>query len=218
MARVRAVRKVSFEEQATELLRAQIVEGGFAPGDRLTEMALADQLEVSRGTVRAALSQLAAEGLVEQIPYTGWQVARIGAEDAWELHSLRSALEGLGARLAAQRIDAAGRRRLDAAFRALEDAAATGRRAAIVDADFGLHRAIIELSGHRRLAEHYRLLEGQVRMLIGALSADWPNMADTAADHAPMVAAIREGDAALAERLAREHNAEAIAGLAGARS
>lgn len=215
MAKVRAIRKVSFEEQATEMLRARIVEGDVAPGERLTEMALADQMQVSRGTVRAALSHLATEGLVQQIPYTGWQVARIGAEDAWELHSLRGALEGLGARLAAERIDDTGRKRLDAALQALTQASATGRRQTIVDADFSLHRAIIELSGHVRLAEHYRLLEGQIRMLIGTLSLDWPNMEDTARDHAPMVEAIRQGDEARAERLAREHNAEAIAGLAG---
>jgi hypothetical protein len=62
--------KRRLDGQAADVLREQILSGRFAPGLRLVEASLADRLGVSRGTVRAALSELAHEGLVSQVAYT----------------------------------------------------------------------------------------------------------------------------------------------------
>jgi DNA-binding GntR family transcriptional regulator len=63
-------------------------------------------MDLSRGTVRAALHRLVTEGLVVQRPYAGWEVASLTSRDAWELYALRGALEALAARLAAENMDA----------------------------------------------------------------------------------------------------------------
>ncbi len=76
-------------------LRHDIVFGALSPGDRLTEMKLAADFELSRATIRTALQQLATEGLIVQMPYTGWAVVSLTAHSAWELYTLRSPLEGL---------------------------------------------------------------------------------------------------------------------------
>ena len=80
--------------------------GNPAAGTRLLETQLSEELEVSRGTVRAALAVLAREGLVSQVAFTRWQVAETSAVDAWELYTLRAALEALAARLAASNVTA----------------------------------------------------------------------------------------------------------------
>ncbi|HUF91581.1 MAG TPA: GntR family transcriptional regulator, partial [Candidatus Limnocylindria bacterium] len=67
--------------QAADALRERIVSGAFLPGERLTEEALADLLSISRGTVRSALQKLTFEGLVKQMPYRGWKVPRLTAQD-----------------------------------------------------------------------------------------------------------------------------------------
>src|SRR5215467_3128120 len=85
--------KRRLDNQAADVLREQILSGRFAPGLRLVEAALADQLGVSRGTVRAALGELAHEGLVSHITYTKWMVSELSAADARELYSLRGSLE-----------------------------------------------------------------------------------------------------------------------------
>src|SRR5882672_7455395 len=151
------------DRRAADMLREQILGGAFPPGHRLVEAGLAEQLSVSRGTVRAALSELAHEGLVQQVAYTKWLVPELSAHDVWELYTLRSSLEGLAAGLAA----AAARRQkttaLEEAFARLEAAVAGQRRGAAAAADSALHKTIVALSGHRRLVEHYRIIEQQVQ-------------------------------------------------------
>ena len=100
----------SLEAQAADVLRDRIVSGRIPNGARLTETALATDLGLSRGPVRAALQQLSNEQLVVQRPYAGWEVRRLRRKDIWEISTLRSALEGLAARLAThpQRVGEAG--------------------------------------------------------------------------------------------------------------
>ncbi|HET7409241.1 MAG TPA: GntR family transcriptional regulator, partial [Paracoccaceae bacterium] len=95
------VERRSLADRATDALREMIVTGICPPGSRITEQRFAEELGLSRGTVRAALRELAHEGLTEMKAYTGWSVVTLTAQDARELSTLRGALEGLAARLAA---------------------------------------------------------------------------------------------------------------------
>jgi len=208
-----ALEKRPLDKQAAELLRQRILTGVFPPGYRLVEATLSEQMNLSRGTVRSALSELAHEGLVTQKAYTRWFVSELSAKDAWELFTLRSALEALGARLAAERVDEAARTRLGKAFAELESAARSGRRSRLTDADFMLHKTIIELAGHRRLAQQYRLLEQQFRVLIGSSNALVPTTDEVVAQHRPIVEAIAAGRPDHAERLAGAHNLDEGAAL-----
>src|SRR3981081_266801 len=155
---LKPIRKRSAEAQATDALRDQIPRGGARPGSRLPEIGLSQQLSLSRSTIRTALHQLANEGLVVQEPYTDWQVASLSGADAWELYTLRASLEALGTRLAVGALTQEGEQRIVAALAALVQACRTGDRVAIADQDLGLHSTIVELSGHRRLRGHYRLV------------------------------------------------------------
>ena len=84
-------------------IRRRITEGVYEQGARLFEDQIAAELEVSRNPVREALQALAAEGFVELEPRRGARVARVPVERAAELFEVRAALEGLMARLAAER-------------------------------------------------------------------------------------------------------------------
>src|ERR1700738_730415 len=172
---LKPIRKRSAEAQATDALRDQILKGGARPGSRLTEIGLSQQLGLSRSTIRTALHQLANEGLVVQEPYTDWQVASLSSADAWELYTLRASLEALGTRLAVRTLTQDGEQMIGAALDALVQACRTGDRVAIADQDLGLHSAIVELTGHRRLREHYRLVRQQIRLYIAWSDALMPD-------------------------------------------
>ncbi len=193
------------DKQAADVLRHQIIKGEFAFGERLTEARLSEQIGLSRGTIRAALNELVREGLVTQTAYTKWVVVELSADDAWELFTLRSALEGLGARLAASKGTADDMARLSLAFTRLEQAV---RPEALAEADFQLHKTIIEMARHRRLFDQYRVIEQQIRALIGASNALVPTTDGVVKQHQPLVDAILARNAREAERLAREHNVE----------
>lgn len=204
------------DRQAANSIRRQIVNGSLPPAHRLLESALARDLEVSRGTIRSALMQLTAEGLVSQVAFTKWEVAPASVHEAWELYTLRSALEGLAARLVAQSITPEQRDALEDAFRSLEVAVNKGDAEAIVDADFNMHSTLVGLAGHKRLTKEHEKLIQQVRFQmthIGLTGRDYSNLL---VDHGALKDAVISGDAETAERLAANHNSAEVERLLAA--
>src|SRR5215469_3204410 len=89
---------------ALAALRQAILSGDLAPGQRLVEEELAAMLGVTRQSLRAALLDLTAEGLVERIPNRGARVRVVSTDEAVAITECRAALEALCAVKAAQRI------------------------------------------------------------------------------------------------------------------
>jgi DNA-binding GntR family transcriptional regulator len=96
-------RQVLHQEVATRL-RQRIVEGQIAPGAKLNERALSEQLDVSRTPLREAIKMLAAEGLVELLPNRGAVAASLSEQDVADTFEVIAGLEGQSGELAAQRI------------------------------------------------------------------------------------------------------------------
>ncbi|MFO1147512.1 MAG: GntR family transcriptional regulator [Alsobacter sp.] len=207
------VEKRLLDRQAADLIRTNILTGLLPPGRRLPEAQLALELAVSRGTVRAALAQLAHERLVRQVAFTKWEVSGTSLQDAWEVYTLRSTLEGLAARLAARRGAPESRIRLQEAGQLLASAIREARFQDVTEADFRVHREIVAMTGHARLVDQHRLVLQQVRFHMihaGFLPRNYRELSD---QHQALIAAVVEGDADLAESLARSHNVNEIAAL-----
>lgn len=194
------------DRQAADGIRTHILEGILPAGGRLLETQLSEELEVSRGTVRAALAQLAREGLVQQVAFTRWQVSETSPRDAWELYTLRAALEGLAARLAAESAVPADHKRLRSTVAELTRAVKDKRFDDVTDIDFRLHQEIVEIANHRRLAEQHGYIMQQVRFHMihsGFFPKDYAALVD---EHAALIAAVIERQPDLAEQLAKSHN------------
>lgn len=84
-------------------IRELILEGALAPGKRISELAVAERTGISRTPIRAALQRLEEEGLVEAIPSGGFSVKSFSQQDVFDAIEVRGSLEGLAARLAAER-------------------------------------------------------------------------------------------------------------------
>jgi DNA-binding GntR family transcriptional regulator len=198
------VEKRSLDRAAADAIRQAIITGALTPGKRLTEVELSTGLDVSRGTVRAALQRLMSEGLVVQKPYSAWEVASLTSRDAWELYTLRSSLEGLAAQLAAGNPNRS--KPIEAAFNDLKIAAKSRNQKRITDSDLALHKAIVVLAGHKRLAAQYGYVEQQVRMYMASSNAILERAEMVILNHEKLVRALLKGDATSAERYARDHN------------
>ncbi len=202
----KAIEKRSLEMRATDALRERILSGDLPPGARLTEVNLSSQLELSRATIRAALNHLAAEQLVDLVPYCGWSIRALTVQDAWELYTLRASLEGLAARIASEKITAKNGSQLKKSLERLAVACKADDKNAVAAADYELHTCIIDLCEHKRLQVQYALLEQQVRRYI-ALSDDLlVNKIDVLEQHRPLVRAILNGESNQAEEIAKNHN------------
>ena len=198
--------KKPVEVQATDVLRDAIVTGAIPAGARVTEIQVSEQLNLSRATVRQAFRQLANEGLLNLVPYTGWTVLALSAHDVWELYTLRSAVERLAAQLLAKSLDDQKAARLGASYDALVKECGRGHAARIAEADFALHKEIIQLAGHSRLETQYALIEQQIRMYIRSSDALIPERESIIEQHKPIVDAILSHNADKAGRLSEQHN------------
>lgn len=210
---VAPVARQSMDTVVADRLREAILGGVLPLGTRLTEADLAAKLSVSRGTVRAGLHRLLSEALVVLKPYTGWHVLNLEPKDAFELYTLRGCMEPLASRLAAQNIDDAGRAQLRAAFKELKAAVRKSDARAINDADLAIHKTIVALSKHQRLAAHYELVEQQIRIYIASSNSMLRKRATVVENHQALVEAICAGDADKAQLLANQHGAKAAEDL-----
>jgi DNA-binding GntR family transcriptional regulator len=187
-------------------IRAGIQSGRYLPGQRLVEMDLTRELNVSRGVLREAMRRLAGEGLIVVEPRRGCIVRRFSVQDVRELHQVREVIEGFAARLAAENIDNSGNReRLKdlmsdmLKLRSVDDA---GRYMA---ANVAFHDLIVQMSGNRHLAN----LIAQLRL--PTIRTQYQRFLDREVkrksidDHRALAKAILAGDGALAEKVMRRH-------------
>jgi DNA-binding GntR family transcriptional regulator len=112
--------------QVVDNLRQAIIDRKLAPGQRLIERELIELTGVSRTSVREALRELAAEGLVRVVPNQGMIVNALSVEEARQLYQIRSALEGLAGRLFVENATEADRKALERAFNRVEKLAQSG--------------------------------------------------------------------------------------------
>jgi DNA-binding GntR family transcriptional regulator len=213
---MRVVRStVTLRQQVLEVLRDAILNFQFKPGDRLIERELCEMTGVSRTSVREALRHLESEGLVQNLPNRGPIVATLTLDQAREIYEVRRALEGLAARLFAERAGAEHHAALDAVMAALERAFTTGDTRAIVKATAQFYDVVLGGCGNEVVRRLISSLHARVTYL-RATSVSQPGRApDSLAEMRRFVAALKSGDPARAEAVCNEHIDRAAAvGLA----
>lgn len=182
-------------------LRDEILDGVREPGSRLVERDLAAGFGVSRIPVRDALKVLEGEGLVALRPHT-WAVVRAFTDtDLADLDEVRTVLEPLAFRLAAERHEPAGLERLRAALdREQEGARAAdpvgSRRSA---ADF--HEIVTALAGNRLLDDMMQGIRSRMRWAL----SQHEDLADVTDEHVALFDAVRARDGDRAAELAAAH-------------
>jgi DNA-binding GntR family transcriptional regulator len=210
----------SLAEQVADELRAAIHEGRYAPGARLVERTLSNELGVSHIPVREALTRLSDEGLVERLPRKGSRVATLNAAEFEELTGLRVLLEQFVVERVQERLTPATERALRQRVAAMAAAAAAGDVGRLFDHDQAFHEQLWELSEHTILIELVAGLRRRIAMFLRAATATLgpDDLAAHAATHAVLVDAIAGGDRTRVRAVMAQHieaAAERLRGTAG---
>jgi DNA-binding GntR family transcriptional regulator len=159
--------------QVLDNLRQAILTRQFQPGQRLIERELVEATGVSRTSVREALRELGAEGLVTTIPNKGTVVTEVTRDEAREIYELRSSLEALAGRLFVERASDADVASLRQAFSAIEQAYATGAGSEALAAKDGFYGVLFRGAGNEQLRQVIAGLHARVTHL-RALSLSQP--------------------------------------------
>jgi DNA-binding GntR family transcriptional regulator len=203
--RTASVENLTLWQRVYDHLRIGILEGELEPGTELAEVALSEQLGVSRGPIREAIGRLAAEGLVDVRPRRGAVVRSLSKEEFLELYQVREALERMAVQLAVPRLTETQMKELAALNEMMDASAGHDDVHGFFEANVAFHARLLEASGNRKLQELYRLLLGQLgRYRLRSLTLRG-NLQRSVSEHAAILRAAKRGDAERAAQLMAEH-------------
>jgi DNA-binding GntR family transcriptional regulator len=200
-------------DQALLALRQAIRSGDLVPGQRLVEAELAERLGATPATVRVALLDLAAEGLVERIPNRGARVRSVSLDEAIQITECRMMLEGLCAAKAAERATDEQAGHLADLGERMRVSAGAGEPLKYSGLNSELHGFIQMMSGQDAATGLLDRLDAQLvrhqfrlALLPGRAQVSLP-------EHLEIIEAIRGRDPRRAELAARNHLVSVIAAL-----
>ena len=203
------IARSTLPEAAAERLRTLIIEGTLAPGARLNERELSEQLGVSRTPLREAFRILAGDGLLTQLPNRGAQVVALSAEDVRHAFDVMGSLEGLAGELAATRVTDADIETLRALQAEMETAHAQRDLPAYYRINRAIHDRLNAIAGNPILTHTYRTLNTRLHALRFRSNLNTAKWNQAVAEHREMIAALAARDgAALRDILIRHLRAK----------
>ncbi|MGC9541885.1 GntR family transcriptional regulator [Streptomyces sp. UG1] len=201
------------KQHALAQVRQAILHGEMAPAQRLVENELAEQFGVTRASIRAALIDLEAQGLVERIRNRGSRVRVVTVEEAVAITECRMALEGLCAAKAAVAASDEQLTRLADLGAAMTKAVTDGEPMTYSELNQELHALIQEFSGQRTAVELLERLHAQLVRHRFQLALRPGRPQHSLNEHLAMIEAIRARDPQAAEAAARAHLSSVIEAL-----
>lgn len=197
--------KYSLRGRVYSRIREDILDGRYKNGDELREIAIGEELGVSRTPVREAFRQLELEGLIKIVPNKGAYVTGITIKDVKDIYMIRSKLEGLAARWAVSNITKEQLEELEENIYLSEFHASKGHLEQMSELDNRFHEILYEACNSKMLEHQLREYHEYVlRVRRKTLSQNKRGTASTE-EHKMIMEAIKAGDANEAERVANIH-------------
>lgn len=187
-----------------------ILDGEYKDGDSLNELKLSKELGVSRTPVREALMQLELEGLVKNIPNKGSVVVGVSQQDTRDIYEIRIRIEGLAARLCAEKITDEELKALEKIVDLQEFYLMKNDTEQIWKLDTDFHKIIYDASRSRPLRFMLSNFHNYIKKARDISVQTEGRAEKTVAEHRAILDAIVAGNGALAEELTAQHisNAE----------
>jgi DNA-binding GntR family transcriptional regulator len=201
------------KQHALAQLRQAILHGEMAPAQRLVENELAEQFGVTRASIRAALIDLEAQGLVERIRNRGSRVRVVTVEEAVAITECRMVLEGLCAAKAATVASDEQLAELTGLGTAMTKAVADGEPVTYSELNQELHAKVREFSGQRTAVDLLERLNAQLVRHRFQLALRPGRPQHSLNEHLAMIEAIRSRDPQAAEAAVRAHLTSVIEAL-----
>lgn len=197
--------KYSLRGRVFHKLREDILNGKYKENEELKEVAIGEELGVSRTPVREAFRQLELEGLIQIVPNKGAYVTGITAKDIKDIYMIRSSLEGMCARLATEHITPEQLEELEENVYIASFHASKGHMEQMTELDNRFHHILYEACDSKMLQNLLQDFHQYViRIRKKTLSTKERGIASNE-EHKKIMEAIKEGNPGEAERLATCH-------------
>lgn len=202
---VLAIDRKGLSSAVTSTLRNMIVEGALAPGTRLNERILCEQLQVSRTPLREAFKTLAGEGLIEILPNRGAVVVQLSITDIQQAFELMGALEGLAGRLACERVTENEVAEIKALHYEMLAAHARRDLSAYYVLNHEIHDRINAAARNTMLTNTYLQLNARIQSLRFRSNFNQSKWDEAVREHSAMIDALEKRDGAALSVILQEH-------------
>lgn len=200
----------SLSSRVFHTIRENILSGKYAMDEELKEKSIGEELGVSRTPVREALRQLELEGLVTIIPNKGAYVVGISQKDIHDIYEIRSRLEGLCARWAAEHITKEQLDELEENIYLSDFHTVKGNSEQVVELDDKFHEILYNASGSKELRHILLDFHHYVQRVRKVTLAMQERAVNSNEEHRRIVEALKAHDVEEAERLTDMHVMNAI--------
>lgn len=197
--------KYSLRGRVFHKLRADILSGKYEEHEELKEVAIGEEMGVSRTPVREAFRQLELEGLIQIIPNKGAYVTGITEKDVKDIYMIRSQLEGLCARWATEHITKEQMDEMEENVYLAEFHAGKGHLEQLAELDNRFHEIMYEACDSKILEHQLKDLHQYVLRVRKKTLSNADRGPKSNEEHKEIMEAVKAGDGALAERLANRH-------------
>lgn len=196
----------TLSEGVESVIKRMILLGDLPPGERINEVQLSEELNMSRGPIREALRRLQSEGLVVYHPHRGTFVATLTADDAEEVYSLRALLEVEAVRIALPKVRQVHLDELEAIVASFEEARVEANVARIIACDLDFHHVMVRLANRPRLFDMFKSLDTQLGVMFISIQDKAPSRIHQLSQmHQALVEALRSRDEQTAVQAFRDH-------------
>jgi DNA-binding GntR family transcriptional regulator len=193
-------------DNTIEAIRASILDGRLAPGERLLEVQLAQVLGISRGPLREALHVLEKDGIIFSVPRRGRFVQTFDLEIIDEVYSFRKVLELFALDRVIGRSQLNGVEPLAAAYGRMEQAAGQNDGRLLARLDIAFHRELVALAGHSILMRSWNEnIDGKLQILLNVTTRTHRNLREALERHVLVLDAVRAGNRKHAQRVLIQH-------------
>ncbi len=206
--------KYSLRGRVFHKLREDIINGKYAAGEELREVAIGEELGVSRTPVREAFRQLELEGLIQIVPNKGANVVGITQKDVKDIYAIRSLLEGLCARWATEHITSEMMDEMEENVYLAEFHAKKGHMEQLAQLDNRFHDILYEACNSKILEKELKAYHEYVLRVRRKALMDEKRAVHSIEEHRSIMEAIKAKDADLAESLAHQHMVNASENMA----
>jgi DNA-binding GntR family transcriptional regulator len=203
---MKKLRRSSLSDDAYTFVRALFLGGDrYSPGDKISVEELSRELGVSRTPLWGAIYRLEAEGIVEIVPRLGVYLVDYDPERVIDIYVAREALEGVAARLAAERITQRQMATLETNLEMQRAHLAKQEIEKYYSATLAFHEEIVSIAGSKTIARLLRSIFAQIKAMRVQRNYTPMHLPQSCDDHERLLHALRLCDPQMAEQEARSH-------------
>lgn len=184
----------SLSDQVVNTIRGLILNKTLKPGEKINQVKIAEDLNISRGPVREALKLLQNEGLIKYEINKGTFVTTLSKQDAYEIFTMRSLLESKGAQLARPNLQEKDYEQLQEIISEIGKSFLGKDLESLSKYDILFHKTIVNASGHSRLIQMHQQLDTQVSAMFLTVDQLIPlKLNNVMDDHSNLIQVLKNG-------------------------